>query len=175
MIEVAITPDSRGATRYWIVAPGWTDVEIKKPSPHAWEKIQREVWFYLTWSAGKMRLRWFAVTSASVSSLLDAMHFRSRFSWVGQVCPQRQGRLVQIRHVLRFAFENWFTEESHFLLFYSMKSLNVDQFVWSPAMMISRILFVLSRRTVSACDSIMVTMSFSTGILLYKSYTRYTC
>jgi len=34
-----MTPDSRrewrshGATRYWIVAPGWTDVEIKKPSP----------------------------------------------------------------------------------------------------------------------------------------------
>ena len=39
MIGVAITPDSRrewrsrGATRYWIVAPGRTDIEIKKPSP----------------------------------------------------------------------------------------------------------------------------------------------
>jgi len=39
MVGVAITADSRrewmsrGATRYWIVALGWTDVEIKKPSP----------------------------------------------------------------------------------------------------------------------------------------------
>jgi len=36
MIRVAITPDSRrewrsrGATRYWIVAPRWIDVEIKQ-------------------------------------------------------------------------------------------------------------------------------------------------
>jgi len=39
MIGVAITADSRrerrshGATRYWIVAPRWTNVELKKPSP----------------------------------------------------------------------------------------------------------------------------------------------
>jgi len=51
MIGVAITPDSRrewrrrGATRrYCIVAPGWTDVEIKKPS-HACHQIRE--WSFL--------------------------------------------------------------------------------------------------------------------------------
>jgi len=47
MIEVAITPNSlrewrsRGAIRYWIVASGWTDVEIKK------NKNQIADWSYL--------------------------------------------------------------------------------------------------------------------------------
>ena len=44
MVGVTIIPNgrrewrSRGATRYWIVAPWWTDVEIKKPS-HARRQI----------------------------------------------------------------------------------------------------------------------------------------